>query len=292
MRIIERAKLDTKRWDALVAQTPEASFFSYSWYLDAVAENWCVLTDDEYACGIALPYTRRMGVEILYIPIFGRFQHFFGEIPNSALDIIKKRFKIREFATSTQLFDASEKRVFQTISNHEERSISSQAKRSLKKATKEGLTVSIGTNFSKVLSAIRTELDGKFEGVNAEKMKGLEKLFQAAQDNGMIKVVEVSNGVETGGVVCIGNEKQLLYVKGACSEEMKRNGGMYLALNEAILLAGRNNQHFDFGGSNVEGVKRFNHNLGGTDQHYYFHQADEGPLWFRMARKFKKSIKR
>ena len=90
--------------------------------------------------------------------------------------------------------------------------------------------------------------------------------------------------------MCLYDEHQVLYVKGACPENLKLNGGMYLALNQAIEFASDHGLLFDFGGSNVEGVKRFNHNLGGIDTQYFFHQKDEGPAMFKFARKLKKRI--
>ncbi|MEY3237827.1 MAG: hypothetical protein RI883_1928, partial [Bacteroidota bacterium] len=73
MKIIQREHIDTKKWDALVSSSSDNAVFSLSTYLDAVAENWCVLTDDEYSKGIALPFTVRIGIKVIYTPIFVRY---------------------------------------------------------------------------------------------------------------------------------------------------------------------------------------------------------------------------
>lgn len=292
MKFIERADLNIAKWDALVNSDASASFFSYSWYLDAVAENWCVLVTDDFSAGIALPYSRRLGVEILYVPIFGRHSHVFGSLNSSSLEAITKRFKVREFAITTSLFGQEQERVHQVISDFENRKLSSQAKRSLKKAKNTDVVLTDNENYDSIFLAIQQELEGKFQGVNAERLQRLEKLFTNAQENGVLKVFEVTDGKETGGIVCLESETQVLYLKGACPENLKRNGGMYMALNAAIEYAQSKNSIFDFGGSNVEGVKRFNTNLGGSDQAYYFHEVNKAPFWFQWARKIKNRSKR
>ena len=90
--------------------------------------------------------------------------------------------------------------------------------------------------------------------------------------------------------MCFEAKNQLLYVKGTVDAETKSKGGMYLALNAAINYAKEKNLKFDFGGSNVEGVKRFNYNLGGVDATYFMHVQNNGPVWFKLAKIIKKRL--
>ena len=292
MKLVSRADINIDKWNALVSEYPKASFFSYSWYLDAVAEDWCVLVEEDYTAGLALPFTKRMGVEILNVPIFSRFSRPFGRIESEDLVLVKERFKVREFGVSDRIFDTTEERTYQVIEDFETRKLSSQAKRSLKKAEKEQITVSMHTDYHTVMHAIFSELEGKFSGVDAGRLKALEQLFEAGKKKGRIKVFEVKGGQESGGIVCLYDKRQVLYLKGACPEKLKRNGGMYLALHTAIEFAKDNKVRFDFGGSNVDGVRRFNLNLGGQDRLYYFHQVNDGPLWFQWARKLRHAVRR
>lgn len=292
MRIIERTELNPDLWDALVSKHSEGSFFSYSWYLDAVAENWCVITDDAYSCGMVLPYTRRAGMEILYIPIFGRFVTPFGEFSAEWEQMISERFKIREIATSSPVFSKNESRVHQSVSDWNSHALGSQAKRSLKKANKMAVSCTDSENSSAVLEAVHSELSGKFKGVNEHSIKALNALVESARKRGHLKVFEVSNGSEKGGIVCLVDANQVLYLKGACPDSLKNNGGMYLAIHSAMEFAKTNGLKFDFGGSNVAGVRKFNENLGGQSQAYFWHEANEGPVWFRVARQLKERLGR
>ena len=117
MKITERQNIDIEKWDQLCKQRVGVSVFSKSWYLDAVAENWCILVDDDYSRGIALPYSRRAGVVVLYSPIFGRYTELIGEFKDEELLLIKERFKVIEFACRQELFDKPEERIHQVIHN-------------------------------------------------------------------------------------------------------------------------------------------------------------------------------
>ena len=112
-------------------------------------------------------------------------------------------------------------------------------------------------------------------------------MFVNASNAGGIRVFSVENDVILGGVVCFEFNNRLLYVKGAVDTKTRSNGGMYLAMNAAIEYAHVNNFVFDFGGSNLDGVKTFNYNLGGKDQNYTMNILDSGPVWFKWIKQLK-----
>ncbi|MFT6503506.1 MAG: hypothetical protein ACJASQ_003643 [Crocinitomicaceae bacterium] len=287
MKIVERKNIDLARWENLTNKQGGISLFAKAWYLDAVAENWCVLVNDDYSRGIALPYSKRAGVEVLYSPIFGRYSELIGEFKEDELALIKERFKVIEFACRQELFDKTEERIYQAISDFDSHKLGSQAKRSLKKAEKNGFSVALTDDYSNVFSKVKEELNHKFTGITEKSLGALEQLFENAKQAEAIKVFNVAGNGNLGGIVCFESKDQLLYVKGAVDSETKSNGGMYLALNTAIEYAKENNLKFDFGGSNVEGVKRFNYNLGGVDEVYFMHVQNNGPAWFKLAKRLK-----
>ena len=287
MKLIEQEHIDRIKWDALVANTDDASCFSYSWYLDAVAENWCALVDESYTRGVALPYTKRVGIEQLYSPIFGRHIDVIGAITNKELSCLEDRFKIMEFACSDHLFGTAEARVHQVIDDFNNRKLGSQAKRSLKKAHQNHLKIVESANYREVLFVIEKELKNKFKGITDTSLNALEQLFLGASNAGGIRVFSVENQSVLGGIVCFEFNNKLLYVKGAVDAESRSNGAMYLALNAAIEFAKTNNLVFDFGGSNLDGVKNFNYNLGGKDQHYTMCTLNNSPSWFKWIKNIK-----
>ncbi|MDG1146937.1 MAG: hypothetical protein P8N52_01400 [Crocinitomicaceae bacterium] len=287
MKIVERPHIDIEKWNQLVGSSEDASVFSRSWYLDATAENWCVLVDDTYTSGIALPYSTRLGVKKLYTPIFVRYIQWLGVALDFAMlsDLIKQQFSCIDVSIKQPVLGADyTPLVYQRIEINTERKLGSQAKRSLKKAMSNNLEVVRSTDYTTVESIITDELVGKYNGINAVSMKALSKLFELAKAEQACSVYEIKGH---GGVVCISDQSSVLYLKGTVSTSCKHAGGMYacldLAINEAVL----GGKQFDFGGSRIEGVKRFNHNLGGKDVTYFGYTFDNAPIWFKLARRIK-----
>ena len=286
MKIIERENIDSDRWNKLVKSTDESSFFSYAWYLDAVAENWCILVSDDYSCGIALPFSIRLGVETLYTPIFVRYVEVLGEGGDFLVleKLIKARFANISLATKQKLFSNSSKQVYQLIGNNTDRNIGSQAKRMLKKASKSNFNTIQHIDYKLVTASIKEGLENKYKGLTTKSMQALEQLLKNAENENALNVYQID---KFGGIVCLQDEYKILYLKGAVDDTTKKNGGMYLALNTAIEEAKNNDKIFDFGGSRVEGVRRFNINLGGKDAVYYAYKNLNYPWWYRLAKRIR-----
>ena len=232
MQIVERQNIDIEKWNALVEHST-SKFFSYSWYLDAVAENWEILVDQNYSCGMALPYSKRLGVDTLYTPIFCRYMEWLGNsVDHGRIELIlSSRFKSIEFSVRQKLFDwHHDVFVYQEVKDSDERKLGSQAKRMLKKAEKTGIECTRSDNFENVLDVIEKELKNSIKGIDDSSFQSLRRLFIAGHENGVLKVYSTENG----GVVCFENEKECMYLKGTVEEAEKRNGGMYLLINEAI----------------------------------------------------------
>ena len=292
MKIIEREHIQIELWNSLVENTSSASFFSYSWYLDATAENWCVLVNSDYSTGIALPFSKKLGVELLYTPIFVRYIEWLGDtsFAKEANVIIRERFSNMHISIRTKLLGVGyEEHVYQEIVSSSKRNLGSQAKRMLGKATKNELSVTVSNDYRSVLGIVRSELKGKFKGIDSTSLLALEKLFEAGAREGVLTSYTLKN---EGGIVCFENSKALLYLKGTVSSDMKDKGGMYLVLNSVIESALTKNKIFDFGGSRVDGVRRFNNNLGGTDVQYYCYKLDRTPFWFKFARRIRRTWKK
>ena len=284
MKIIERSNIDIIKWNKLVEITPDASVFSYSWYLDSTAQNWCVLVNEDYSKGIALPYTIHFGIKVLYTPIFVRYIEWLGiEVDFNSIDeIIRSYFSNIHISIKQPLLgDNYKSYTFQKIPFNTYRNISTQANRSLKKAINNDLNIEKSINFFGVESIIKSELTDKFKGINKSSIKILSNLFKEAQNEKKILVYEIK---DSGGIVCINHNNNILYLKGALINSHKKMGGMYMCMDRAINEAIKEGKTFDFGGSRIDGVKKFNNNLGGKDFTYFEYTFDNTPIWFKLVR--------
>lgn len=302
MKFIPQAQLDKKSWNELVSKN-SSDLFSYSWYLDACATDWCVLVDDEWKNGIALPFASHLGIENTAPAIFGRTLDFIGNDSSfqaNAWIEIQKRFKLGRLqmerkidfsAVNPTLKISVSEKVHQTIES--ENKLGSQAKRMLKKAKKSGILIQETSDWRGIIAIAETELSAKISEFNAENLNRLRNLTQALSDTNQLICLGIFEGNQlTGGMLFARTPTINLYLKGAALPEAKKNGGMYLCMHEFIEKTKAENKIFDFGGSSVEGVQRFNYNLGGKDKTYFIYEWDFAPWWYQLAKKAHHLIKR
>lgn len=297
MKFINREDIEIEKWDALVRTDSKGSVFSLSAYLDAVAENWCIWTNSNYTKGIAIPFTIRIGFKIVYTPIFVRYCEWFGEKDadfENAITRIKEQFKHGNFSVKEN-FDSnfSSKLIFQNINYDQTPKYNTLAKRMFSKFDRTEFQIETIDDHSPILQIIRQELPQKIASINEISMKSLEKLIGNLKRSGNLKIVAVKEHDKiVGGIFLVENGSTVLYLKGAFSESSKKEGAMYELMHRSIENALQNKKIFDFGGSRIDGVRRFNVNLGGEDQTYYSYDWDMTPFWFRWLKKARKSWKK
>ena len=129
--------------------------------------------------------------------------------------------------------------------------------------------------------------------MNDKSLTSLEALVKSLKKDQLLKVVAVrKENTIVGGLFLVEFNHSLLYLKGAFTPDSKKEGAMYGVMQYAIELAKAQNKRFDFGGSRVEGVRRFNVNLGGKDVTYHSFEWDNSPLWFKILKRAKTAWKR
>ncbi len=292
-KLIDRENINTEKWDNLVKSNVSHAVYNLSDYLDSVSENWCILTNENYTGGIALPYKIKLGVKFCYTPFFVSFLEWMGTEPSNwdeCLDLIYREFKSFHLFIR-QGFDAKKLNVYQLIPETNTPQYNTQANRMLKRFEKSGMTISFTKSSEKILKIIQTELPKKVRSLNDQSLKKLDFLINKLDQIELAHFIIVTDKEKVvGGLILVQFNKTILYLKGAFYPEAKKEGAMYASMHFAIQYSQRNNLIFDFGGSQVSGVRRFNLNLGGIDNYYHTLEWDNSPCWFRWAKKINKLI--
>ncbi|HEY0059538.1 MAG TPA: hypothetical protein VGB56_10395 [Flavisolibacter sp.] len=69
IRHLKRKEIDTSKWDACIAASPNGLIYSYSLYLDAMATNWDGLVLNDYEAVMPLTWRRKGWIYYLYQPL-------------------------------------------------------------------------------------------------------------------------------------------------------------------------------------------------------------------------------
>lgn len=282
MQLIDSEKLDKQTWDQLVKQH-DGSVFSLSTYLDATADHWAVLFNEDRSGGMVCPFASKAGVSVLYNPFFHRYTEWIGNNrPNetSLLAALQEHFRVADLQWRGTHLNGVD-RIHQIVTS-EQLKYSQQAKRMLKKSA--GMVVREAFLPEQLLTLLETELSPRVAGIDAFSLARLKQLVLAFHNNGLRQYNLYNNENWCGGIWVIEFGATTLYLKGTTTTEAKNSGGMYFLMQTAINHALESGADFDFGGSNAEGVRRFNKTFGASDCTYSQVQWNNAPLWWKTVK--------
>ncbi|ASS48267.1 MAG: hypothetical protein A3D31_19130 [Candidatus Fluviicola riflensis] len=281
MKLILADAVNKTKWDELV-RTSGGTVFSLSTYLDATADNWAVLFNDDLSGGITCPFAVKAGVKVLYAPFFHRYIEWIGANRPSdelLLQQLQELFPVAD--VNCRMIDRGSEKVHQELTQ-DQYNPNQQAKRMLKKTgvfhiSEEWLP-------EQLMQLLETELVPRIAGIDAHSLSKLQRLVTDFEQKGMIQINLWKENDWQGGLWLLVFENRALYLKGTVTADAKKSGGMYRLMEYAIQQAFSTNKLVDFGGSNAEGVRRFNLNWGATDRSYQHLQWNNAPLWWKTVK--------
>lgn len=291
MKLVQRKDINEDKWAEWCDNSSESQPFLSLSYLDAVSEKLVFVLNDEETGGIPLPYFERLGVKTLYTPVFCRWIDWVGdELPEPGYleAFLKVEFNEADiFFRRSLLKEDTSELIYQKVTK-EHFKLNSQAKRKVKSIEKEKFEIIESTDVKSGLELIRKELSGKFDTLQDDSFDSLEILVSNLNSISKLKCLCLMWRGEIEGVLFLVQTKEsILYLKGTCNSEAKNKGGMYALMNAAILDAFESNRTFDFGGSRIDGVRRFNKCFGGQDTEYFQYKWSNSPLWYKAAKSVK-----
>lgn len=272
-----------QQWDELIS-AHGASVFSESTYLDATSEHWCLLISDDFKSGMACPYVVKAGVKVLVTPFFNRFMEWVGELVPEAeiISMLKSEFPVANLQLGRGFLPNG--KIYQRLVPGNLK-LNQQAKRTLNKST--GYIVENKLDTALIMELLTVELVHKIPGIDHTTLPVLERLVNAYTDSRLRQFNLLEAEKWLGGIWILENEHTVLYLKGTTGEEAKKSGGMYRLMLTAIEYAASREKVFDFGGSNVESVRRFNLNFGAEDVVYSQLRWNEAPFWWKILKKIR-----
>jgi hypothetical protein len=294
VKLITREHIDVERWNQTIEASGKENIFCYSWYLDAVAENWNAIVSDDYSSLIPVPFTSKLGVKQMYQAPFTREYDLFGETFDwqEVLSLLQKDFKAIEFRNGGDNFpEKGTERIHQWLELKDDfqSGYRSNARRILKKA-KALFSVESGSDVSLLIDLFKRTTAHKIDSIKEADLIKLTHLMKTAIElgKGEMWIVKEENQLVAAGFF-LKDKKRITYLKGASEEEAKRNGSMYVLMDFAFNHYCQNHSTFDFGGSDVENVANFYKKFGAVDRTYYNYRIDNLPFWFKTIKKIKRS---
>lgn len=275
---IKRKDLDIDKYDACIAASVQFRIYAFSWYLDAVSENWEVLILNDYEAVMPLPWKQKYFLKYITQPFFCQQLGIFSFAPitlqiqeNMIRRIPKKFIRTSINFNADNFLNANmklRKNALLTIENVYENmhaKFNKNRKRALKKAS------SLGFTFEENIAANEFYdfyvLNDKNHRTHVSMKKVLQNILnlktQAVQCYGIKR-----NTVLIAGVLLLVDPRRITYLTPVASAFGKKNAAATLLVDEIIKKYRQSHQILDFEGSMIPGVAKFYESFGATYEEY------------------------
>lgn len=297
-------EIDKCKWDDCIEQSFNGLVFAYSWYLDAVFDNWDALILNDYEAVFPITQRSKLRIHYFFNPIFahqlGVFskQKISSELVFEFINQIPSKIKLTDIYlnysneyngddykvsyTKGQFIDLNES--YEVISSR----YSSNLKRNLSKAQKNKLEIVLSLDESKVVSMFRENGGEAIKEITDQHFVRLENVIRNMKIHKIGKIYECWFGKDLVAAASFSVfNKRVTYIKGGSTKVGRDLGAMHMIMDEVIHLYAGKDFVFDFAGSSIPGVAKFNQNFGTSDYQYPRLYKDALPKFIQLLRKRK-----
>lgn len=306
IRYISHHDIDKEKWNSCIEASSNGIVFAYSWFLDATSDKWDAIVMDDYEAVFPITKKTKFGISYFFNPIFalqlGIFskkilndelvQQFFDQIPKKLRlidislnfgnlineSIIKQGFEI--FDRKSQFIDLKES--YEDIS----KSYSTNLKRNLSKAKKNKLKLVSSDNVENVIDIFKENRGKSLSEITIEQYDNLRSIINELIDKKKALIFEcwLNDDVIASACFSITNNR-IIYIKGGSTPKGRELCAMHLLMDNIIQSNSSSDLIFDFGGSSIDQVARFNYSFGARDYNYKRLYRNNLPFFVKMLKK-------
>lgn len=299
IRCIARKDVNIEAYDLCIASSLHSLPYAFSFYLDAICEDWLVLVEGSYARVMPLPIRTKLGITYSYPPFFmqqlGVFskdlitativQQFLEHIPTHIkfveTNLNYANVGVEGSAGRMNLVLSLEKKYDQLFE-----SFSKTLKRNILNANKnKALAFSETEDIEKFVSFFKTYAWPKSKNINPLDIKKLTHLIAVLLAKKLAKIffVEDEKGWLSAALFLTTNTR-LINLVPVNNEEAKDLNTSAFLLNKVIEKYAERAVLLDFEGSEIPGVARFYRQFGAEEQCYFRYKENRLPLLLKWLK--------
>ena len=300
LRYVQRKDIDTQKWNECIRNAPNAIIYAYSYYLDAITQQWDALVKNDYEAVFPLPCNEKFGIKYIYQPIFMAQTGVFGQqvtekLLNDFIDAIPLEFKyvdidLHETNFSETLTKDSSPRINMILSlNQSYDSLHEKyhrlAKRMIRKSLDAGLEADEEPDIKETISFYKNIYEPRIKIGNDAYRRLSDMLALAQSKNELITLAARHRGNIVGMYHLMMDEKNVYSVVGGSSDEGKENGAFYFLTDFALKKTCNSERIFRFEGSDKKEIAFFNQQFGANTVEYPHLKINRLPILLRWLKK-------
>lgn len=301
IQYLQRAQIDTVKWDNCIAGALNGLIYGYSFYLDHMAVQWDALVLNDYEAVMPLPWKKKWGTWYLAHPpltaslgVFG--MAVTGDITNNFIRAIPPKFKLVDlllnranFLPASGLQSIRSNYVLDLQSPYE--TIYSQyrnnVRRNIKKAQQLNARYTTGIPVEEVIKLAHWQVQQQATNIMEEDFTHFKNLFhylvqkQAAETAG----VYTPNNELVASCVWFYSHDRAYYILVGNHPNGKTLGASHYLIDRFIHQQAGQPLLLDFEGSDIASLAFFYSSFGGVKEVYPALQFQRLPWWLQWRNK-------
>jgi len=274
VQIINHKELDKVIWDKKIGVSASPSFFMLSWVLDILHPNWDALVYLNYEAFMPIPIAKKFGVNYIFQPKFIRSLSIFHEKEGQRELILEAFIEAYSFVNINldfELKEASDSGFYQKLSmpNSSELLHKAYSKNALRVISKLDVEIEYKLFYD---AETFIQFFRKIKNIKSLKSNSYSKLHQLINETLKRENGKLIAAFYKGEMIACGFfiffQKQVYFMKGTVNKLGREKGAFYGLIDFVLQSLVGSFEHFDFVGSNDNGIAGFYKKFGAKDFHY------------------------
>ena len=283
IQFLTRKEINIEKWNECIDNAPNGLVYAYSYYLDAMCNNWDAIILNNYEAVMPLPWRKKYGLRYVHQVAFIQRLGIFGNNFFGTIDLIYKEagkhFSFLHYNISEQVaipkINLKKKQNFIIDLDNPYQKIKSSFDtdciRNIKKAEERGCSFTNEISPDNVIHNFRAAYGLKNSNLKDDDYQRFINLLKEAKNRNTVDLSGVKNqdGLVIYSAAIFKDNKRLYYILGAPTDEGRQKRATYFFIDHLIKLNAEKNLLFDFEGSDIPSVEAFYKKFGPQTEFYY-----------------------
>ena len=271
IEFLKRKEIQEEKWDQAIAGSLAETIYPYSWYLDAVSENWSALVVDDYKFVMPVVWKKKAGMKYIYQPFYTQQLGVFSreyvkpELIRQMLKILYKKFRfagmnfnVKNLVGEEKPFIVDDKSNYITTLNEDYDTLTNTFTTNTKRNIRKSMEFSdhLEKNLP-VEELVRLKRENDVIKRSEEDYRWLVRVFETVKqrDAGKIYAIQSDNEIIAAAFFAF-SKNRAIYLLSASSPQGKERRGMFRIIDTFIKDHAGSGRILDFEGSNIPSVAR------------------------------------
>jgi hypothetical protein len=294
---LSRNEINTSKWDDRIRSAPNGRIYSFSFYLDAMADQWDALVLGDYETVMPLPWRKKLGIKYVYQPFLTAQLGAFGDgvtpaLVNEFTENIPANIRLIEISLNSanlgarhcaqrNNFTLSLKASYEELFNN----YNENAKRNIRKAYQAGCSSDLGFDESQVID-LAWRQTGSHKKETSRSLERFKSLISALRKNKGSSTYGIRDleGLLIASCIFFYSHDRAYYILVGNHPKSRTIGASHALIDAFIRDHAGTNMILDFEGSDIQSLAFFYNSFGGENEPYPFLRINRLPFWLKWLK--------